>query len=240
MNETFINISKIIERDSKATTYKFALLRGVIDIIQDNSPYISIEDEKVTIPTGLLVEKWLLYYYPILESPTFIPQINGKSKLAFEILFLKFIQQYKTRGGFSAFYNDLKSKGIPEDVQADFFRLTKSIRDTITKMPMKYIGRSLSDSYYSIFNYKNSSFINRTSMDLERLIHDFGTFTMPLEYYEAFKILGSFISGQNSILFKWASFSVTASKDSVSIENVLTEVLKSPIEKRDSEDSKKL
>jgi diadenosine tetraphosphate (Ap4A) HIT family hydrolase len=34
----FANINKIIERDSKATTYKFALLRGVIDIIQDKFP----------------------------------------------------------------------------------------------------------------------------------------------------------------------------------------------------------
>ena len=34
-NEVFFNISKIIERDSKTTTYKFALLRGVIDIIQE-------------------------------------------------------------------------------------------------------------------------------------------------------------------------------------------------------------
>jgi hypothetical protein len=136
-HEIFKNISKIIERDSKSTTYKFALLRGVIDCIQDNSPYISIEGEKVTIPTGLLVEKWLLYYYPIFESPTFIPQINGKSKLAFEIQFLNLIQQYKTRGGFSAFYNDLKSKGIPKDVQSDFFQLAKTIRNTITTMPMK-------------------------------------------------------------------------------------------------------
>jgi hypothetical protein len=41
-NDVFQNISKIIERDSKTTTYKFALLRGVIDIIQDNSPFITI------------------------------------------------------------------------------------------------------------------------------------------------------------------------------------------------------
>lgn len=34
----FANISKIIERDSKSTTYKFALLRGVIDLIQDQRP----------------------------------------------------------------------------------------------------------------------------------------------------------------------------------------------------------
>jgi hypothetical protein len=33
-NTVFTDISKIIERDSKTTTYKLALLRGVIDIIQ--------------------------------------------------------------------------------------------------------------------------------------------------------------------------------------------------------------
>ena len=54
-NEIFCNISKIIERDSKTTTYKFALLRGVIDIIQDNSPYISFSENRLQIPTGLLI-----------------------------------------------------------------------------------------------------------------------------------------------------------------------------------------
>ena len=67
-SEVFSNINKIIERDSKASTYKFALLRGVIDIILENSPYITDSGGRVIIPTGLLVEKWLLYYYPILES----------------------------------------------------------------------------------------------------------------------------------------------------------------------------
>src|SRR5688572_23815776 len=48
------NISKIIERDSKSTTYKFALLRGVIDIIQENSPYIKVNQQRVEIPLGLM------------------------------------------------------------------------------------------------------------------------------------------------------------------------------------------
>ena len=82
-NQVFYNISKIIERDSKTTTYKFALLRGVIDIIQDDSPYISFAKNRVQIPTGLLIEKWLMYYYPILQSQTSIPQINGATNLAF-------------------------------------------------------------------------------------------------------------------------------------------------------------
>ena len=239
-NEVFYNISKIIERDSKTTTYKFALLRGVIDIIQDNSPFISFLDKRVLIPTGLLIEKWLIYYYPILQSQASIPQINGQTNLAFSNQLSKLISDYEARGGFSAFYNDLKNKGIPEDLQADFFELAKKLRDTITKMPMKYIGRSITNDFYSIFNYEYQKIRRKSTMDIETLINDFGTFSIPLDYYEAFKILGSFINGQDSILFKWADFSVNASGNQLSVQKVLNEVLKSPITFREIKESKKL
>lgn len=239
-NEVFYNISKIIERDSKTTTYKFALLRGVIDIIQDNSPYISIVENRVQIPTGLLIEKWLMYYYPILQSKTVIPQINGETNLAFSIQLSKLISEYEGRGGFSAFYNDLKNKGIPEDLQDDFFELAKRLRDTITQMPMKYIGRSITNDFYSIFNYENQKIKKKSNIDIEILIKDFGIFSLPIDYYEAFKILGSFIIGQDSILFKWAEFSVNASVNNLSVDKVLNEVLKSPITIRAISESKKL
>lgn len=239
-NEVFYNISKIIERDSKSTTYKFALLRGVIEIIQDNSPYISFADNRVHIPIGLLIEKWLMYYYPILESQTSIPQINGTSNLAFSNLLSKLITFYEARGGFSAFYNDLKNKGIPSDLQEDFFELSKKLRETITQMPMRYIGRSISNDFYSIFEYENPRVTRQSSLDIESLINEFGTFSIPFDYYEAFKILGSFINGQDSILFKWAEFSVNASGNNLSVHNVLNEVLKSPITVREIRESKKL
>lgn len=239
-NEVFYNISKIIERDSKTTTYKFALLRGVIDIIQDNSPFIEIVENRVHIPTGLLIEKWLLYYYPILQSQTLIPQINGETNLAFSNQLNKLIFDYEIRGGFSAFYNDLKNKGIPEDLQRDFFDLAKKVRDTITKMPMKYIGRSISNDFYSIFNYENRTIRGISTIDIENLIKEFGTFSIPIEYYEAFKILGNFINGQDSILFKWAEFSVNASGNNLSVHKVLNEVLKSPITLREIKESKKM
>lgn len=238
--EVFNNISKIIERDSKTSTYKFALLRGVIDIIQDNSPYINIVGDRVYYPTGLLIEKWLLYYYPILESQTIIPQIYGNTNLAFESQLKEIIKKYELRGGFSAFYNDLKNKGIPDDLSIDFFLLTKKLRDTITEMPMKYIGRSISNEFYSIFDYKNKPLRRNAKIDKRHLIEGYGTFSIPLEYHEAFKILGSFINGQESILFKWAEFSVNASGRSISVEQVINEVLKGPITERQIAESKKL
>ena len=239
--DVFSNISKIIERDSKSTTYKFALLRGVIDIIQDNSPFISFSNNRVHFPTGLLIEKWMLYYYPILESSTFIPQINGETNLAFEVQLKNIIAAYRSIGGFSAFYNDLKNKGIPKNLYEDFISLAKKLKVTITKMPMRYIGRSISNDFYSIFQFKSGT-VNKNpiSIDAEFLINNFGSFSIPVDYYEAFQVIGSFISGQDSIIFKWAEFSVNASGKTLSIEKIINEVLKSPITARDVEESKKI
>ncbi len=240
-NEVFSNISKIIERDSKSTTYKFALLRGVIDIIQDNSPFITFSKDKVFFPTGLLIEKWMLYYYPILESAEYIPQINGTVNLAFEIQFKEIISKYKKIGGFSAFYNDLKNKGVPNHLRTEFILLAKKIKDTITRMPMKHIGYSLNNGHYSIFQNETDSIIKTINeIDLEVLVKNFGSFSIPIEYYEAFQILGSFISGQDSILFKWAEFSVKASKENLSFEKAINFVLKSPVTEREASESRKI
>lgn len=239
-SDIFFNISKILERDSKTTTYKFALLRGVIDIIQENSPFINCEGRTVRFPTGLLIEKWLLYYYPILESEIHIPQINGSSRLAFENQFKYIINCYRRVGGFSAFYNDLKNTFIPEYVEEDLFLLLKKLRDTITNMPMKYIGQSVNNHHYSIFTFKNNRVRRKTGIDLQFLIEEFGSFSIPKEYYEAFRFLGSFINGQDSVLFKWAEFSVNASGKILSTNQVLNEVLKNPITERNALESKKL
>jgi hypothetical protein len=238
-NQVFINVNKIIERDNKTSTYKFALLRGTIDIIQENSPFIKISGNSVEIPIGLLIEKWLLYYYPILESKTYIPQINGE-KLAFEKQFKIVIEYYSSKNGFSAFYNDFKNKGVPDEIQKDFIDLARKLRDTITKMPMKYIGRSINNGYYSIFQYSNNRMSKHKVIDFESIIHDFGTFSIPFDYYEVFKILGSFISGQDAILFKWAEFSINASKKNLTLEKVVGEILKSPVKDRKVEESRNL
>jgi hypothetical protein len=195
----------------------------------------------VYIPLALLVEKWILYYYPILESEIHIPQIQGNTNLAFEIQLRKLINEYVFRGGFSAFYNDIRNKGIAEDLKDDYWLLLKKLKETITKNPMRYIGRSLSTEFYSIYEYNNPKrTIRPISLDLNTIIGVFGEFSIPLEYFRVFQILGSFIGGQDSILFKWAEFSTNTSKAKISIEKVLDGVLKSPITLREVRESKLL
>lgn len=238
-DQIFIDIHKIIERDSKVSTYKFALLRGTIDIIIENSPYIRFQEERVSIPLGLLIEKWLIYYYPIIESKIFIPQIQGNVNLAFENQLRKIVEKYSYRGGFSVFYNDVRNKGIAEDLKEDYWNLLKKLRETITKNPMQYIGRSINSDFYSIYNFERGVRFSRPkSLDLNTIIETFGEFSIPKEYFNLFQLLGSFIGGQDSILFKWAEFSMNKSKSEISIEEVLNGVLKSPITERDVRESK--
>lgn len=235
--QTFTNISKILARDSKSTTYKFALLRGTIDLINDNSPYIVIKEERAHFPLGLLIEKWLLYYYPLVD----IPQINGQASLAFNSKLKEITIYYQSRGGFSAFYNDFKNKGIPSDISKLFLELVKQIAQTVCKMPMRYIGNSVAKQDYSIFQYLGNGSRKITELiDAEYLIQQFGTFSIPLEYYQAFQVLGSFINGQDAILFKWAEFSARASGKTLSVHQVLDEVLTSPVTSREISESKEL
>lgn len=77
----FREITTIIERDAKDTTYKFALLRGVIEISQEHSGLRRTTDTEVEFPLGLLVEKWILYYYPLIEPDIIVPQQrSGESR----------------------------------------------------------------------------------------------------------------------------------------------------------------
>jgi len=234
--QTFRNINQILARDNKSSTYKFALLRGTIDLIEDNSPFIVLKDNRAHFPLGLLIEKWLLYYYSLVN----VPQINRSTQLAFAEPLKAMVEAYELRGGFSTFYNDLKNKGIPKELQPLFLTLVSKVAATVTHMPMKYIGTSIYGQYYGIFQFERRKKQKTASIDADYLIRNFGIFSIPLEYYEAFQVLGSFVNGQDSILFQWAAFSVQASGKTLSMAHVLNEVLKNPVTERDISASKAL
>jgi hypothetical protein len=232
--QTFRNINQILVRDNKSSTYKFALLRGTIDLIEENSPFVQIKGERVHFPLGLLIEKWLLYYFPLAN----VPQINRSTQLAFAGPLKDIVAYYELRGGFSTFYNDLKNKGIPQDIQFVFSSLVTKLASTITLMPMRYIGTSIYGQHYGIYKFERGKNRRAASIDIAYLIQNFGTFSIPLDYYEAFQVLGSFVNGQDSLLFKWAEFSVQASNHTLTTTQVLNEVLRNPVSERDILESK--
>ena len=210
-------ISTIIERDSKDTTYKFALLRACIQITQDYGHFEEKKQGEVFFPLGLVVLKWLEYYYPIFENNRFVPQKNGDSpthSLAFRNAFNEIIHQYSSGLGYYQFNRDLKNGSFEQSQKTIVGSLVKKIRDTIVKMPMHYIGSAVNKGG-QIFKYNHDSkfSINEsTSLTDQFIIDNCGTFSMPMNYHEAFLLLGSFISGTHTLITQWANFTIRADK----------------------------
>jgi hypothetical protein len=243
--QNFKKINTIIERDAKDTTYKFALLRAVIEISQEYYHLRSENKNRVVFPLGLLIDKWLIYFYPLLESQDFIPQKHGetrnsKRKIAFRRLFNKIIEYYSNKGGFSVFYNDYRNGSIPPDISSDFWNLIKSLKRTITTMPMRYLGRSVSSNEYSIFTYERGKKIPafpQKSINQGFIVKTLGTFSFPIELYEVFQYLGSFISGEDSLIYKWAEFSHQA-QNKLDFEPILKQLRTFPITEKETYDAR--
>jgi hypothetical protein len=220
--QSFIKVSQILERDSKDASYKFALMRATIDVISLFDQHIISSENKVIIPTGLIIERWLWYYYPLIDSEIFLPQKNSEPEIltrgrniAFRKHFNLLIEEYSKVGNYKQFYNDYKKKNLSSEVNILLLNLVLKLYETITNQPMKFIGKSISKSEYSIYKRESgrNGIVNNQKVTTELLIKKFGTFSIPSDYYLVLKYLGSFIGGENAILNKWADFVVAANRN---------------------------
>ncbi len=249
--DDLIMVSQILERDSKNTTYKFALLRATIDVIQlfDHLIYRDNETSKVVVPTGLIVERWIWYYYPLLVDG-FFPQkhnepleIVPRKNIAFRKSFTDLIRMWQPRyGGFWHLYNDFKKKVLPPEINAQLKDLVIRLYDTITRMPMRHIGHYGSGEDYSIYRIHSGKekILPVDVITTELLVRKMGTFTFPYKFYLTLKYLGSFIEGMDSVLNKWAEFITVANKRySVDKEIVLDRLSQVPESFRDVGEVKK-
>jgi hypothetical protein len=244
-------INTIIERDSKDATYKFALIRGSIEIFQHSDHYKEEKNEVIVFPLGLLIERWFLYYYPIFESEIFIPQMgadtrysNKKSeKPQFRAVFDPIITYYqKNGGGFSQCYSDYQNGRIPPEIREAFLSICLQIRDTIVEMPMYHLGYSISQKHNAIFKAKKDkpALSMKNPIDPVFLIENYGTFTVKREFYESLKNAGPFLIGDNSLLFQWAQFCERRiEREQIKFGEILKTIADFPIEERDIYDSKR-
>ena len=236
----FKTINAIIDRDSTDTTYKYALLRGAVEISQEYQHLKRVRDNRIEYPLGLLVEKWLLYYYPFIEND--IPQKAGEcdpdsKKLSFRRLFRKITQYYKKHGGFSAFYRDYMKGSIPGEIICPFRSLVRDIRKTITQYPMKHFGHSTKRTHYSVFDFDRDFKMptGKFPVDRDFLIRNMGAYSLSREYDAVFVLLGSFIAGEDAVLFQWAEFTRSASNGNISLTNSLEQLRTFPVTGRNPE-----
>jgi hypothetical protein len=236
----FKTINTIIERDSKDTTYKYALLRGAVEISQEYQHLKRENGDRIELPLGLLIEKWLLYYYPFIEDD--IPQKpreneEAAKQISFRRTFRKITEYYSGNGKFSEFYRDYMKGSIPPAIIPAFRSLVREIRTTITRYPMKHLGHSAEGKYYSVFNFDREFAIpsGKFPVDREYLIRNMGTYSLPKSYDMIFEILGSFIAGEDAVLFQWAEFTRSAGNGSISLSGALEKLRTFPVTERDVE-----
>lgn len=211
----------IVEKDSKDTTYKFALLRGAIDICIHYDHLKREDDSFVFFPMSLMIEKWIMYYYPLIEKD--IPQKRGKRKLSFYGHLKAIVDFYKNKGGLNSFYIDFTKRRIDPKIESNYKELLKILKKTISDMPMRYLGKSYYKDEYQVFRY-----IKNTQRD------EYGEFGILKEFYEVFRYVGTFISGTESILYRWAEFSSNISKQKISKNDIIEILLTEPTSIRNS------
>jgi len=243
--QKFKELNTILERDSTDTTYKYALLRGLSEICQHYTHFMEIDSDRVWFPLGLLVEKWLLYYYPIFANTYFIPQKPSEQdldkpgyKISFRKQFSKITSYYEDKGGFSVFYNDYRKGRMPEEINYELLELLKKLQYTITRYPMKHLGYSVTREHYKFFEFKRGGSIRKQAVTPELVVNKFGRFSISREFFEIFNLFGGFISGDHSILNKWAEFTVHSDKTGRLSQNEVLDILTiQPITERDVRDT---
>ena len=227
-------IETIISRDRKDATYKLALLRALCDIAQ-REHYMATwrVDGTVSVPMGLIAEKWLFYYWPLIErdppeGPVAIPQKRGREinvQIKFRKSMLELIRFYRPHGGLSAMCRDFKSESVPREGLGLMDKALREIAETIRRGPVTYAGGALAQEK-QYFHYEKQVSARTKYVSSRRAIESLGNVLVPLETWREMCLIGHWIS--ESLVLRWAELTREFSKGSVSTEEVVGLLLTRP------------
>jgi hypothetical protein len=143
-------IESVLNKDAKVATYKLALFRSLAEIAVTNYKLANWNDEgKVKVPLMALAEKWIGYYWPIIESNTFIPQTTGQA-IAFRKQLEALVDYYRSRGGLSAFSLEYRNGTMSAEGRQLLKALLSKLKQTIWNQPVRYAGGG---EDFSVFQY---------------------------------------------------------------------------------------
>jgi hypothetical protein len=142
-------IEGVLNHDKKSATYKFALFRALAEIATQSPNNVSwLADGQVGLPVRYVAEKWLQYYWPLIESRIFIPQLNGErpdtgKPIKFRKRLSDLIGYYEKSGGYSGFRIERNKGLLTPDKQKLLRALMADIEHAIVKGPVVFAGGAL-------------------------------------------------------------------------------------------------
>ena len=226
-------IEAIINRDKKVTSYKLALVRALCDISQTeyrNAKWHA--NNTVSIPLGLIAEKWLYYYWPLIESDVLLPQMNGAEinrQIAFRKPLSLLIDAYRNAGGLSAFNADYRGGKMSVLSRGFLLESIRAISDAIVKGPINYAGGSI-EGGEQIFTFYGNLGV-RKIRSREDVSAQLGRVFFDASIWREMSLVGHWIS--EAIILRWAELVHQFSFKSIPVASIVAELLVTPELSRD-------
>lgn len=216
-------VESILNRDKKDATYKLALFRALAEIAQTQHHLAAFTPEgKVKIPVEAIADKWMLYYWPIFESASFIGQRTGEERgagkgVAIRAPLESLINHFRSSGGLTGFYTDWKSGSLTEDAARLWRAARGKFQNTIWNMPVRHAG----GGDFDVFQYDR----------LDKSI------CMDAGLWRELCLTGSWI--QDATVLRWAALTEQLTKGAVKASRVIDCLLSVPDPARNVSDARR-
>lgn len=206
-------VESILNRDKKDATYKLALFRALAEIAQTSPHAVHYTgDGRVKLPTNLVADQWLLYYWPIVESSVYLSQKNGEQPgcakpTAVRSALEPLVADFRDKGGLTAFHTALHDQALPENVRKRYAAAHNKLRQTIWNMPVRYAGGG---DDFSVLQYDKKD----------------QTILMHASLWRELCLTGAWI--RDATILRWAELTARLSKGAVLPSQVIDQLLKLP------------
>ncbi|HRZ27110.1 MAG TPA: methyltransferase domain-containing protein [Spirochaetota bacterium] len=214
-------IESILNRDKKTATYKLALFRALCDIAQTGyNSACWYPDGRVGVDIKSVVDRWIMYYWPLFESPDFIPQLNGEKKTGTKSILFRsgmndLIDSYSRQGGLSRFYMDLAGDVDLSWKNQLYAGVFKKVSTAIIRGPVVYAGGSLDDEKVFEYNARDRRIV--FSADIWREL----------------SLMGHWIN--DALIMRWGELTSAISGSEIPASGVIDLLLKMPVTERDTQ-----
>ena len=210
-------IESILNRDKKDATYKPALFRALAELA--TSSYNAarwLPGGRVAIPLRLIADKWLEYFWPLFESPSFIPQKRGEKPgclkpVMFRAELDNLISLYRGTGGLCRFSVEYRGNALAPAAAAAHRRAVSRIADAIRNGPVYFAGGGGSET----FVYDPDG----------RLV------VMQADLWRELSTMGNWIA--DATVLRWAELTAEISQGAVKVSDVVGQLLTLPIPERE-------
>ncbi|MBN2338844.1 MAG: methyltransferase domain-containing protein [Acidobacteria bacterium] len=221
-------IEGILNRDKKTATYKLALFRALCDIALTRFAIAAWRPGGVVgIPLDEIVERWIYYYWPLMDNPEgFIPQIRGEKPgsakpIAFRRDLGRLIDSFALSGGLDAFASALGNDALSPQQRTILDQLRGRLQETILKGPVHFAGRS-SHTNRNLFEYDR-----RTRQVL-----------LGADIWRELCLSGHWI--QDALLLRWSELTADISGGTISPSHVIDRLLRIPTFSRNVTEAKSI